>query len=77
VTAAVLDGGPQFSVAPDPDGRHLTIDNRHTAPGTYAYTVTVSANGTSYTSPDRAADAARTGAQDAAAELPPRVQNDT
>ena len=52
VSATVLNGGTQFTAeTPGNSGATLDIRDEHTSDGSWGYTVTVSLNGTQYTSP--------------------------
>ena len=65
VSATVPTGGSQFTRDESSNGQLLKIDDACLTPGTYAYTVTVTQDGHSYSSADNPA-----------AVDPPRIQND-
>lgn len=65
MTAEVTGGGGQFSVAVSPSGTQLTVEDRCTSAGAFAYRVTVSQDGRQYTS----------GTTRLAADPPPTIEN--
>jgi hypothetical protein len=49
---SITGGGTQFTTSINPAGTSIQVNDAYTSTGNFCYTVTVSLNSTSYTSPD-------------------------